>query len=46
MAARVHYRRKHTYRTRSNQVRKFRTPGKNIKTLTNVVQEVNFPSNT
>merc|ERR1711976_171334 len=27
MAARVTYRRKHTYRSRSNQVRKFRTPG-------------------
>jgi large subunit ribosomal protein L34e len=27
MAARVHYTRKHTYRTRSNLVRKFRTPG-------------------
>jgi len=42
MAARVTYRRKHTYRTRSNQVRKFRTPGgrltvqyknKNVKRL-------------
>lgn len=28
MAARVHYARKHTYRTRSNVVRKLRTPGK------------------
>jgi large subunit ribosomal protein L34e len=27
MAARVTYRRKNTYRTKSNQVRKFRTPG-------------------
>jgi large subunit ribosomal protein L34e len=27
MAARVTYRRKHTYRTKSNQVRRFRTPG-------------------
>jgi len=27
MAARVTYRRKHTYRTKSNVVRKFRTPG-------------------
>jgi large subunit ribosomal protein L34e len=27
MVARVTYKRKHTYRTRSNQVRKFRTPG-------------------
>jgi hypothetical protein len=27
MVARVQYKRKHTYRTRSNQVRKFRTPG-------------------
>lgn len=27
MAARVTYRRKHTYRTRSNVVRKFTTPG-------------------
>ena len=27
MTARVHYRRKHTYRTRSNVVRRFRTPG-------------------
>jgi large subunit ribosomal protein L34e len=27
MAARVTYKRKHTYRTRSNQVRKLRTPG-------------------
>jgi len=30
MVARVQYRRKHTYRTRSNHVRKFRTPGKFI----------------
>jgi large subunit ribosomal protein L34e len=27
MSARVTYRRKHTYRTKSNQVRRFRTPG-------------------
>ena len=27
MAARVTYRRKNTYRTKSNQVRKFKTPG-------------------
>ena len=27
MAARVNYTRKHTYRTRSNQVRKLKTPG-------------------
>lgn len=27
MVARVTYRRKHTYRTRSNMVRKFKTPG-------------------
>lgn len=31
MVARVQYKRKHTYRTRSNQVRKFRTPGMNNK---------------
>ncbi len=30
MAARVTYKRKHTYRTKSNQVRKFRTPGGNL----------------
>lgn len=30
MAPRVTYRRKHTYRTRSNTVKKFRTPGKLI----------------
>ena len=28
MVARVTYKRKHTYRTRSNVVRKLRTPGK------------------
>jgi large subunit ribosomal protein L34e len=42
MSTRVHYRRKHTYRTDSNMVRKFRTPGgklsvqylkKRVKTL-------------
>ena len=27
MVARVTYKRKHTYRTKSNEVRKFRTPG-------------------
>ncbi len=30
MAARVTYTRKHTYRTRSNVVRKLRTPGNDI----------------
>ncbi len=45
MVARVQYRRKHTYRTRSNQVRKFRTPG--MKYLIKILlKEENYPSNT
>jgi hypothetical protein len=42
MAARVTYRRKHTYRTRSNQIRKLRTPGKLIYIN---IKEENYPFN-
>jgi ribosomal protein L34E len=44
MVARVQYRRKHTYRTRSNHVRKFRTPGI-IITIKLLLKEENYPSN-